>query len=420
MVSRRLIALAALLLYYAFTPLALAGVSEDWASGQQAFAVGDYESALLYFEMARDAGQPGVAIHYNIAVCQFKLERFDDARTTFRHIADNYPKMAGLAEYNLGLVERRIGNARAAQQHFIRAWELSPNDEKIRSLAIAMLDDMVPPGEPPKEWYGSFGLRAGHDDNVALRDSLGLPAGVTAESPVADLFVALRGSPSFLGGFMLDASAYAVAYPDADDFDQSEFRAGGLYVWRPGDWRLEASAHFVYGTLGGSGFEREIALGARAVRYLGDEGAFDLQYRFDDIEEGDPLFAGIAGTRHRIDLRYRWYRGKHSAILRLGAENNDRLDAGVSPSRTRLQADYRYQPSDGWGFEAGFGLRNSDYDDLATPRTEDLTSISAAITRTVADVWLFALQYEYSENDSNEPVFSYERNVITLGLLRTF
>ncbi|MDH3846345.1 MAG: outer membrane beta-barrel protein, partial [Gammaproteobacteria bacterium] len=285
---------------------------------------------------------------------------------------------------------------------------------------IAMLDDIVPPAEEPKRWFGSFGLRAGHDDNVALRDSLGLPAGVTAESPMADLFVALRGAPAFLGGFMFDASAYAVAYPDADDFDQSEFRLGGLYTWRPGDWRLEGSAHYVYGTLGGSGFEREIALGARAVRYLGDNAALDFQYRYDDIDEDDPLFAGIAGTRQRADLRYRWYRGNQTVILRLGAENNDRLDAGVSPARSRFQADYRYQPADAWGFEAGFGFRASDYDDIELPRTEDLTSISAALTRTVAEVWMFALQYQYSENDSNDPEFSYERNVITLGVLRTF
>ena len=420
MVLRRILALAVLLFCCALTPPAVADVSGDWDSGQQAFAAGDFESALLYFEMARDGGQPGVAVHYNIAVCQFKLERFDDAGTTFRYIADNYPKMRGLAEYNLGLVEQRLGNTRAAQAHFIRAAELSPEDEKIRALAVAMLDDVEPEAEAADAWYGSFGLRAGHDDNVALRDSLGLPAGVTAESPMADLFVALRGAPAFLGGFMFDASAYAVAYPDADDFDQSEFRVGGLYTWRPGDWRLETSAHFVYGTLGGSGFEREVALGVRAVRYVGEDGALDLHYRYDDIDEDDPLFAGIAGSRQRFDLRYRWYLDNHAVIFRLGAENNDRLDPGVSPSRTRFQADYRYQPSDGWGFEAGFGFRASDYDDLEVARTEDLTTISAALTRTVAEVWLFALQYQYSENDSSDPVFSYERNLITLGVLRTF
>lgn len=420
MVLRRIIATAALLLHCAIALSAAADVARDWAAGEQAFAAGDYESALVFFELARDAGQQGVAIHYNIAVCQFKLARYENARGTFRLIADNYPRMRGLAEYNLGLVERRLGNSRAAQAHFIRAWELSPADDKVRALAVAMLDEVEPEGESAPSWYGSFGLRAGHDDNVALRDSLGLPAGVTAESPMADVFVTLRGAPAFLGRFVLDSSAYAVAYPDAGDFDQSEFRLGGLYVWRPADWRLEASAHFVYGMLGGSGLERELALGGRALRYLDDHSDLELRYRYDDIEEDDALFAGIAGSRQRLDIRYRWYRDDHTVVVRLGAESNDRRDPGVSPSRTRFKADYRYQPDDAWAFEAGLSFRASDYDDLATPRNEDLTTLGAALTRTVAKVWLFELQYQYSENDSSDPAFSYERNLITLGVLRTF
>jgi hypothetical protein len=237
---------------------------------------------------------------------------------------------------------------------------------------------------------------------------------------MADVFLAVRGAPAGFGGFKLDATAYAVAYTDADDFDQSEFRLGGLYTWRPGDWRLEGSAHFIYGTLGGEGFEHEIALGARAVRYIGDGNVLDLNYRYDDIEEDDPLFAGIAGSRQRLDLRYRRYRGNHALILRLGVEANDRLDPGVSPSRSRFHADYRYEPESGWGFEAGFSFRASDYDELEFPRTEDLTALRAALTRRLREHWLLGLSYEYSDNDSSDPEFSYERNLITLGVLRTF
>ena len=420
MVLRRITALAALLLCHAFAPSAVADVAEDWASGQQAFAAGDFESALLYFELARDAGQEGVAVHYNIAVCQFKLSRFTEARTTFRNIAEHYPKMRGLAEYNLGLVERRLGDTAAARQHFITAWDLSEGDENLQSLAAAMLAESQPPPEREAAWYGALALRAGHDDNVALRDSLGLPAGTTSESPMADVFASMSISPPGFGGLWLDGSVYAVAYTDADDFDQSEFRLGGVYAWTPRDWWLEAGAHFVYGTLGGSGFEREVALSARAVHYLSDETSIDLRYGYDDIVEDDPDFSGIAGSRQRADFRYRWHRAAHSVILRAGLESNDRADPGVSPTRTRLHADYRFQPEDGWGVEAGLAFRSSDYDDLAVPRTEDLTTITAALTRTVATHWLFALQYQYSENDSNDPEFSYERNLITLGVLRTF
>ena len=418
MVLRRLLVLAALLVGAGLVTPVAADVAQDWESGQAAFASGDLESALLFFEMARDGGQQGPAVHYNIAVCQFELERYEESRETFRHIAQNYPKMRGLAEYNMGLAERRLGNTGDARQHFIQAWDLSADDETVRSLSAAMLEELAP--DEPSSWYGAVALRVGHDDNVALRDSLGLPAGVTAESPMADVFVSLTGSPQALRGLMLDGSAYAVAYTDADDFDQSEFRLGGLYGWSPQDWWLETGVHFVYGTLAGSGFEREIALSARAVRYLNDESSFDVLVRYDDIDEVDADFAGIAGSRQRVDFRYRWDLASHKFILRFGIEANDRLDPGVSPSRSRFHADYRFQPASGWGIEAGFEYRDSDYDDLETPRTEEQKTITAALTRTVAEDWLFALQIQYSENESNNPEYSYERSLITLGVLRTF
>ena len=132
------------------------------------------------------------------------------------------------------------------------------------------------------------------------------------------------------------------------------------------------------------------------------------------------MFAGIAGSRQRLDLRYRWYRGHHTLLLRLGAEANDRLDPGVSPSRTRFHVDYRYEPASGWGVETGLGLRASDYGDLATPRIEDLTLFRTALTRRVGEYWLFAVRYEYSDNDSSDPEFSYERNLLTLDATYAF
>ncbi len=418
MLVRRLTTLLTVVLLMASAPHVAAASGQDWQSGQQAFASGDYSSALLFFEIARDTGQSGPAVHYNIAVCQFKLGLYKDALTTFQLIASDFPEMRGLAEYNMGLSERRLGNTRAAQRHFIASFEQSPNDEKLRSLSAAMVQEVE--DEMPSPWYGSIGMRVGHDDNVALRDSLGLPAGVTSESPMADFFGTVRGTTPWLKGVMLDASVFAIAYPDADDFDQSEFRLGGLYVWRPDDWRIEGGAHFIYGTLGGSGFERELSLGARAIRYLSEDASLDFRLRYDAVDNTDAAFAGLAGSRQRFDFRYNWYPDQHDFTLRLGLENNDRDDPGVSPKRQRVQADYRYELTATWGIEAGIGYRSSDYNDLAVPRNEDLTTILMAVTRAVGDDWLVVLQFDFSDNDSSDPDFSYKRNVITIGALRTF
>ena len=62
--------------------------------------------------------------------------------------------------------------------------------------------------------------------------------------------------------------------------------------------------------------------------------------------------------------------------------------------------------------------------DLSTRRVgqggEDLVDVGAGITRRLGENWLLGLHYEYAENDSSDPEFSYERNVVTLGVLRTF
>jgi tetratricopeptide (TPR) repeat protein len=155
MVFRKTTALLIAMLLMGFTPFAVAANDGDWQSGQEAFSAGDYSSALLFFEIARDAGQPGPAVHYNIAVCQFKLQQFDDALVTFQLLADRFPKMRGLAEYNMGLAERRLGNSVAAQHHFIVAFRHSPDDEKLRSLSAAMVKEMEQ--EMPSDWYGSVG-----------------------------------------------------------------------------------------------------------------------------------------------------------------------------------------------------------------------------------------------------------------------
>lgn len=404
----------------AFGNGAFAATGNDWDSGSQAFENGDYAAALVFFELARDKGLEGPAVHYNIAVSQFKLGRYDAAGRTFSLIVHQFPKMRGLAEYNLGLVARRLGDRNEARVHFLAAYALSPDNRTIRVLASRRLRELEPDVRSAARWTGAFGVRAGNDDNIALRDEAGLPVGTTADSPMADVFATLQGPWNGRSGFRVDAGAYLVKYFNAEEFDQSEIRGGVFYDWRSNDWRVQFGIHASAGTLGGDAFDRKAGARARIVRYIARNAAMDLRYTYDDVTDADSLFAGIAGSRQQFEVRYRWYSNSHRVQLRYQLETNDRLNPGVSPDRNRFAIDYRYQPEEGVGYEAGIDMRNSDYDELTTPREEDLFTFRAALTYTFRSNWQVVLEYRGSDNDSTDDTFSYDRTQITLGAMKLF
>jgi hypothetical protein len=394
--------------------------STDWTNGTIAFQEGDYQSALIYFENAKQDGLDGPAVHYNVAVCNFKLGRYESAAASFQFLADNFPKMSGLAEYNLGLVAQRGNDSEGAVDHFLSAYRLSPDDPKMRILASNRLRELEPELRTASQWTGALGMRAGFDDNVALRDETGLPSALTTASPVADLFASIKGPYNGESGFRVDGSLYVIKNFDADEFDQSEVYGGVMYDWRPGEWRLQAGLHGSAGTLGGDSFDRKTGINFQATRYLDENSELGLSYVYDDVKEADALFAGLAGSRQQLQARYRWYSSERRFTLRYRQEENDRLDPQVSPKRKSLSANYGYQPDTGWGYEGGFRYRASRFDEMAVQRDEDLLTINVAMTRSLSRDWLLLIDYQYSNNDSSDPVFSYDRNVITVGAIRVF
>ena len=394
--------------------------SVDWAAGQQSFQKGDFNSALRHFEAAKNSGLEGPALHYNIAVCYFKLEQWAAARAAFRHIADRFPKLEGLAEYNLGLVARRVGDESAATAHFLRAYEKSPEDQTLRILASKRLRELAPVTVSPAAWHGAIGMQVGFDDNVALRDETGLAAGTTTDSPVAEFFGSVKGPLGRVSGAGVEAGLYIVRNFDADEFDQTQVYGGAAYDWQGDTWQANAGVQFGLGTLGGDAFDRKVGVHASATGFLGTDASLRVLLRHDDVSDADALYAGIAGSRQQIRVRYRWYSGSHRWTLRYRGESNDRADSGVSPDRNEIGFDYRYQPDAGWGYEGGIAARSSDYDDLPEPRSEDLTTAHVAMTRTLRDNWLLSLEIRYSDNDSSDPAFSYDRSQIAIGVVKPF
>jgi len=411
-------ALFVLIACLVFTGQAVAE-TDHWSAGSAAFAAGNYRAALDHFISARDEGVEGPAVHYNIAVSQFKLGQYDEAGNNFQLIANRFPQMEGLAEYNLGLVANRQGRRDDAALHFLRAYKAS-DDEKIQVLASNRIRELEPEVRTVSRWSSALGIRAGNDDNIALSDEAGVPVGTTTESPMVDAFASVIGPRSGRDGLRFRGSAYVIKYADADEFDQSELLAGGFYEWRRRNWRAELGAHATTSTLGGDAFDRKVGADARIVRYFGDNNVLDLRYAYDDVSEGDSVFAGIAGSRQRIDARYRWYRQTHRVQLRYVVETNDRRDPSVSPARSAVIVDYRYRPLQGLGYEAGVQLRDSEYADIATPRDEDLVTLFGTLSYAFSNDWSVLFDFRQSDNESTDPAYAYDRLQFTLGAMKIF
>ena len=120
--------LAGILLLAHCTSTVAQSPADAWQLGLQSFQQNDYAAALLQFEFARDAGQPGPAVHYNIGVCQYKLGSYSKAGNTFESLKTRFPEFVALAEYNLGLVAAKLDKGDEARRHFRRSYDLSADD----------------------------------------------------------------------------------------------------------------------------------------------------------------------------------------------------------------------------------------------------------------------------------------------------
>lgn len=400
---------------------ARADTASDWQQGQEAWNRADYAAALLHFQSARDAGLDSAAVHYNIAVSQYRLERYEDAAESFALIARGFPPMRALAEYNLGLTAEKRGDADGARGHYLAAHAQAADDPKLRVLASrrlrALESDEVPPASA---WTGALGLRAGYDSNVALRDDAGLPAGTTTESPMLDMFATVQSPKPVHAGPVANASLYVVRYADAGEFDQAEIRGAVGYDGRRGPWQWHFGAQVGAGSIGSDAFDRRAGLYTSASRPVGESGVAGFSAQYDDIRAADDDWAGITGNRWLLDGRYTWARREHRVRLRVTYESNDRADAGVSPVRNRWIADYRYLAANDFSYEIGLEYRDSTYDDLEVGRDEQLTSVRAAVGYAASARWLYLLELRASDNQSTDPEFDYDRELISIGVMRLF
>jgi len=347
------------------------------------------------------------ALHFNIGVTAYRIGNYARAETAFKEVT-NTPALAGLAYYNLGLLELKRNDPAAANRWFSRV-EGATEDARLRQLAAAQLGDLRPPA---RKWIGFAGFGAGHDDNVALVSS----SDVLGISDKADNFAEAHFSLSTPLGenWRLDGGAVLVDYQELDSFDQLGLQAGARHRWFFDAWVNDAGVQLAYTTLDGSGFENRRTLFVQTGGDLLPDLYLRGRYRFSDID-GLNEFRGLTGRRHELGATLDWTQADWEFSFGYRLEIGDYDEDSLAATRHELSVDAEYNFATDWTFLAEASRRRSDYDSDINGN-ERRTELGLALTRTLTSRWQAFLRYDHTNNDADAAGYDYTGNRISAGV----
>lgn len=409
-----------------------AAAQDDFQSGLQAFKNKQYPQAIRLFDRARQQGMKTPALYYNLAVSYFKTGNYTQAKIWFNN-ASQYKKIKYLSEYNLGLVAIKQGDNKTALGHFKRVSKHA-REENLVKLANYQISQLYQ--KSPKSWSAFAQVKYGHDDNVTTA----IDSSPTKQaSDYMDLYA--YGSATVSGtpkqGLMMNAYVLDTRYTSSGQNDMQVRSLGLTRTFAPGKWRNAVGIDYQNTTLDGQNFQDSINFEARTLYNLSSESNLRLRYRYYDINSKPP-YTELSGNKQRLRLEYRWYPGADTLKLYYEYETNDRNEASTttssySPTRHTLRGAYTYAFSDKLALTGDLAYRISDYPAKTytnpTPPPNSLTKAGREDTRVKANlelayylnrIWFLTAEYNYTNNDSDDPVYRYKRKISSISINASF
>lgn len=381
--------------------------------------------------------------------------RPDEARALLERAVAADPEDA-LAHVVLGEVLLALGDRDGAERAFARAETLQPDLESARS-GLRRAREAAP--EPSTEserlsgtvgeigrlaavrqharrrWGLSFTTGIQYDSNVTLEPHNRTSAGLGDKDDIAFVLnggghVDVVDRPNLL--VRLDYDLYQTLHPDLDDFDFRSQRVQGTvsYAVRPALW-VGVQGGYNHYTLGPHSYLGEPFVMPFVSLVEGAWGLTQVNYRhgdstyfatpFNDVRDGPSESTGIRQDLFFAGGRYT------SAGYQFTSEDpspasgrdwqvatNELFVGGGTPVAwgVYLDAQYLYRNDD--------YLRPNSFIGLRDTRQDDGHFVYASLSRPVMPHVSVAVVYYGTINDSNVPVFEYQRHVVATLLQVTY
>jgi len=409
--------------------------------GVKAAKAGNYQSALNYFEKARNAGLNDLALTYNLGVTYYKLGQYEKAKQAFTELVkvENYQQ---LANYNLGLIANKQNKKSEAIAHFQQAYQ-SGKSKKVSILAHEALNRLgVKPQKVSKQaddWAGLLSLSYASDSNVSLvNDDL---VGVTSKSDTSTIlsaFVAHWITGDASGGIRLILNGYMQNYSTETNYNYSQYGAGMARYDHIGKWDTRYGAFWDEISLGGSSYQRLLSAEARGQYAISKSHQLRLRYKFTSIDALDPVYDYLGGTRHQLRAGTQVNNNSSRFRAYYEFEMNDRNDyenpaattytfRSYSPTRNTLRVTGWWDFSSLWNLRLDGRYRVSNYNDdyvlassVTKNRKDTQTRLSARLSRKMGKNMNLEISYTNTSNDSSIAAESYDRDLASVGIVSKF
>ncbi len=371
-------------------------------------------------------------MYYNLGSTYFRLERYNEARSSFLQIVDD-ADWGGAAHYNLGLVAERQGQLARARNHYQQAYDRATSDA-IRQRSAAKLELDGTGTSASSRWNTYLSAAGGYEDNAALTSDLSAPQA----GGRGDEFFLLWGATSrylhgdYRDGYRLVLSGYLQQYNRLDDFDLGTLGLEFSRDRQQADWHTRMSGRMHTYWIGGNIYGNRFSLGARGSRDFtdrtlvldGDLGYIDASRRYHYLSGWQ--------TRGRVEM----IQPMSAADLRLGyrLELNSRNDLSggqeffsYSPTRHLIFAELGRVSLGAAELTVGLDYEHSRYADRNVMQEQDSSFTSrkrrdngwGALLRGdfgLGGGWHVFASYDYSQRDSNLAQYDYSSNRFLLGI----
>jgi tetratricopeptide (TPR) repeat protein len=413
---------------------------------------GKYHEALASLEEAKKLDPNNPLIYFYQGVVTHELKAFNQSPALFSRAMALSPDLTPTARYYTGMSYYERGLLDQAQKEFEAAIAAGEPESELARTARAILQQRTAAPKGAKQWDLNLSVSGQYDSNVVLLP-IGIqpPGGSTGISQKDDVRTTIYARGEYRPVQTSEWTAgiaygfYQSLHRQLTAFDIQD-HAPSVFVQRQlGIVTARLQYAFDYVRVGQDPFLLAHAVQPIVTIAEGDRYFTQFQFRYQSKDFQDDRFAGNSfrdGKNWLGGVTQYAYFASDTAHIRIGyTYDTDRTGGGHPAAATpgvQTHADWAYKAhrlSAGLGLPEFWTLRtnvafdyyhmlydnpNSFSSNGTMRRRDNVMFFTATIGRSLTDWLSIAAEYNYTRDQSNLPVFDYNRSIFSLTLSSRF